>query len=331
LVEGMRRLAKSDPIIVCENRESGENVISCVGELHAEISYNDLLKFSGVELIKSDPIVPLRETITEASGTECLKKSANKHNRLLMTAEPLPEELVELLESGEYSTRDMQKLTRLLVDQFAWDPNHARKIWALAPYHKPSCIILDATVGTQFMNEIKEGVVSGFNYAVSNGIICEEPLRGVRINLTDVVLHADAIHRGLGQIMPAARDCVYSCVLANKPTLYEPIYQVTISTTKDNVGTIYSALSFKRGNVINEESADGTPTVTVTGHLPVLESFGFDSFIKEKTAGQAFPNLAFSHWKPLDPNCVEKQITEARKRKNLKPEVPKLENYNDKL
>ena len=224
----------------------------------------------------------------------------------------------------------MPKLIKLLV-QFGWDPNHARKVWGLAPYHKPSCIILDSTVGTQYMSEIKEGVLMGFNHAVSNGIMCEEPLRGIRFDLVDVVLHADSIHRSSSSIFPTTRDCIYACVLANKPTLYEPIYQVTISTTKDNVGTIYSALSFKRGGVTNEESNDGTPTVIVTGHLPVLESFGFDSFIKEKTAGQAFPNLAFSHWKPLDPNCVDKQIAETRKRKDLKPELPKFENYNDKL
>jgi elongation factor 2 len=90
-------------------------------------------------------------------------------------------------------------------------------------------------------------------------------------------------------------------------------------------------LSYKRGNVINEEEKDGTPVVTATGHLPVMESFGFDSFIKEKTSGQAFPSLAFSHWQPLDSKLVEKQILETRKRKGLKEEIPTLEQYNDKL
>ena len=331
LTDGMKKLAKSDPIIRCNMNESGENIISCVGELHAEISFNDLVKFCGVELVKSDPIVPLREAITEPSSIQCLKKSANKHNRLYMTAEPLPDELIELLESGEYSTRDMQKLSRMLIDKFGWDSTDARKIWGLAPYEKSNCIFVDKTVGAQYLNEIKEGVLNGFEFAVLNGVLCDEPLRGIRFNLVDVVLHADAIHRGQSQIMPTTRDCIKACVLASNPTLYEPIYKVTISTTRDNVGTIYSALSFKRGNVINEESVDGTPMVVVTGNLPVMESFGFDSFIKEKTSGQAFPNLAFSHWQPLDTKLVEQQIILTRKRKGLKEDIPKLGDYNDKL
>lgn len=331
LAEGMRRLAKSDPIIKCVTNENGENVISCVGELHAEICFEDLKKFSGVDLIKSDPIVPLRETITEATGTVSLKKSANKHNRLMMSAEPLQEELIELLESGEYSTRDMMKLSRMLIDQFGWNSNDARKIWALTPYEKPNCILVDCTVGAQYMNEIKDGVVSGFEYAVENGVLCEEPLRGLRINLVDVVLHADAIHRGVGQLMPASRDCIRACVLANLPTLHEPVYRVTVSTTRDNVGSIYSALSYKRGNVINEESHESNPIVTLTGTLPVTESFGFDSFIKEKTSGEAFPSLTFSHWQPLDARLVEQYIIATRKRKGLSETIPKYADFNDKL
>lgn len=331
LSEGMRSLAKSDPIIRCVTNEDGENVISCVGELHAEISFNDLVKFCGVELVKSDPIVPLRETITEATGKESLKKSANKHNRLTMVAEPLPEELIELLESNEYSTRDMQKLIRLLVDKFGWDSNTARKVWGLEPYNKPNCIFVDCTIGTAYMNEIKDGVLNGFKYAVMESVLCGEPMRGVCIKLVDCTLHADAIHRGSGQMMPTSRDCIRACMLANKPTLYEPVYQVTVTVPRDDVGTIYSSLSYKRGNVVNEESNDGTPIVTVTGHLPVMESFGFDSFIKEKTSGRAFPSLAFSHWQPLDPKSVDKQILETRKRKGLKEEIPKYEDYNDKL
>jgi elongation factor 2 len=144
-------------------------------------------------------------------------------------------------------------------------------------------------------------------------------------------LHADAIHRGLGVIFPASRDCVKACILANKPTLFEPVYKVTISTTRDNVGTIYSTLSYKRGSVINEEGNDGTPIVTVTGYLPVMESFGFDSFVKEKTSGQAFPSLAFSHWQPLDSKFVDNQITDTRKRKGLSETRPKFEDFNDKL
>lgn len=300
LIEGMHRLSKSDPIIECTTSESGENIIACVGELHAEISINDLKMFSGIELNVSDPVISFRETITETSGITCLKKSANKHNRIYMQAEPLSEELVTLLESGEYGMKDMGKLSKILVEKFGWDKHKASKIWAIGPYDKPSNIIVDCTVGLSYLNEIKDGVIGGFNQAILNGIIAEEPIRGVQFNLMDFVLHADAIHRGVGQMMPTSRDCIYACMLANKPTLYEPVYMASITTVRDKVGSIYSCLSHKRGEVINEESSDGTPTITIQGYLPVIESFGFDSYVKEQTSGQAFPNLSFSHWKQMD-------------------------------
>jgi elongation factor 2 len=111
LIEGMSRLSKSDPIIECTTSDSGENIIACVGELNV-----------------SEPVISFRETITELSGITCLKKSANKHNRVYMQAEPLPEELVCLLESGEYGTKDMAKLSKMLVEKFGWDKHRALKI-----------------------------------------------------------------------------------------------------------------------------------------------------------------------------------------------------------
>jgi elongation factor 2 len=58
--------------------------------------------------------------------------------------------------------------------------------------------------------------------------MCEENVRGVRFNLLDVTLHADAIHRGGGQIIPTARRCLYACILTAKPRFFEPVYLVEI-------------------------------------------------------------------------------------------------------
>lgn len=331
LAEGLRRLSKSDPIIKCTTSENGENIIACVGELHAEVSVNALARFSGIELVVSEPVVPLRETILEASGKVCLKKSANKHNRIYMTAEPLSDELINDLESNEYNVKDAKNLYDLLVKKHNWDPNHARKVWGMAPHLSPSNLIVDCTTGLAYLNEIKSGVISGLLNAVENGIICGEPLRGIRFNIVDVTLHADAIHRGLGQIMPCTRDCIYACVLANNPTLYEPIFSISVATTKDKIGTVYSSISYKRGEILGEESDDGTPTVNISGNLPVIESFGFDNYIKQKTSGQAFPSMSFSHWKQMDEKLKNEYIPKTRQRKGLTPDVPKLENYLDKL
>ena len=83
LVEGLKKLSKSDPLVLCITEESGEHIIAGCGELHLEICLKDLVDdYSGIEIIKSDPIVPYKETVTAVSTQTCLAKSPNKHNGL---------------------------------------------------------------------------------------------------------------------------------------------------------------------------------------------------------------------------------------------------------
>jgi len=101
LVEGIKKLSKSDPLVVCSQEETGENVIAGCGELHVEICLNDLEKdYAQCELIKSDPVVTYKECLTEKSGQQAMSKSQNKHNRLHGTSEPLDEKIPELIENG---------------------------------------------------------------------------------------------------------------------------------------------------------------------------------------------------------------------------------------
>jgi elongation factor 2 len=83
LVDGMKKLAKSDPLVVCVTEESGQHVIAGCGELHIEICLKDLEEdFAQCPLIKTDPIVTYKETVTETSNQICMSKSPNKHNRI---------------------------------------------------------------------------------------------------------------------------------------------------------------------------------------------------------------------------------------------------------
>merc|ERR1712018_536328 len=102
LVEGLKRLAKSDPMVQCMIEESGEHIIAGAGELHLEICLKDLEEdHAQIPLKKSDPVVSYRETVTEESSIMCLAKSPNKHNRLFMKAVPMPDGLSEDIDDGE--------------------------------------------------------------------------------------------------------------------------------------------------------------------------------------------------------------------------------------
>merc|ERR1719482_2124135 len=299
LVEGLKRLSKSDPIVQCSTSESGEHIVAGAGELHLEICLKDLEDdfMKGTPIVKGDPVVSFRETVTEESDRMCLSKSPNKHNRLFMRAQPLSEELSLAIDKGEITaTQELKARARTLADDYGWDVNFARKIWCFGPDTTGPNVFVDNTVGVQYLNEIKDHVVSAFQWASKEGVLCEEPMRGCRFGLYDVTLHADAIHRGAGQIMPTARRCMYACMLTAQPILMEPVFLVNITAPEGALGGIYGCLNQKRGHVFAEDNRPGTPIYNLNAYLPVLESFGFVADLRAATSGQAFPQCVFDHW-----------------------------------
>ncbi|RYP54843.1 hypothetical protein DL768_000407 [Monosporascus sp. mg162] len=340
LVEGLKRLSKSDPCVLTTTSPSGEHVVAGAGELHLEICLNDLEHdHAGVPLIFSDPVVQYRETVAGKSSMTALSKSPNKHNRLYMVAEPMDEELSKAIEEGKISPRDDFKArARILADDFGWDVTDARKIWCFGPDTTGANLLVDQTKAVQYLNEIKDSVVSGFQWASREGPIAEEPMRSVRFNILDVTLHADAIHRGGGQIIPTARRVLYASTLLAEPALQEPVFLVEIQVNEATMGGVYGVLTRRRGHVFHEEQRPGTPLFTIKAYLPVMESFGFNGDLRQATSGQAFPQMVFDHWQilpggsPLDgTSMVGKVVQTMRKRKGLKVEVPGYENYYDKL
>jgi len=163
-------------------------------------------------------------------------------------------------------------------------------------------------------------------------------MRSVRFNILDFTLLSDAIHRGGGQIIPTARRVIYAATLLAEPALLEPVYLVEIQAPKSAIGGIYHVLTHRRGQVIAEDQRPGTSLFNIKAYLPVNESFGFTTDLRSRTAGLAFPHSVFDHWQlvlggsPIDPTSKPGVIvTEMRKRKGIKEQVPNYTNYYDKL
>jgi elongation factor 2 len=338
LIDGLNKLAKSDPLVLVIHEENGQHIIAGCGELHVEICLNDLQnEYANCEIKQSDPIVTYKETVSETSQV-CLAKSANKHNRLYCTAQPLQEGIPDLIEKGEMGPKDDPKLrAKQLHEEFEWDKDDAQRIWSFGPDNAGPNILVDLTKGVQFMNEIKDSCESAFQWATKEGVMCEENMRQVRINIVDTSLHTDAIHRGGGQLIPTARRVYYASELTAQPRLQEPVFLAEITAPMDAMGGVYQCLNQRRGTVIEEEAVTGTPLNQVKSHLPVAESFGFTAHLRALTAGQAFPQCVFSHWAevngdPLDSTSKAHEIVLGiRKRKGLKEGIPALDNYMDKL
>lgn len=276
LVEGLKRMSKSDPLVQVTTEESGEHIVAGCGELHVEICIHDLIEeYAKIEIIQSEPVVSYKETVLEKSTQVCLAKSPNKHNRLFVTAEPMSENLTKEIEAGNIGPKDEAKLrVRKLVDKFGWDSTEAKKMWVFGPDSSGPNILVDATKAVQYLNEIRDSMESAFQWVTKEAVLTEEAMRGIRFNVIDVTLHSDAIHRGGGQIIPTARRVYYASELTASPRLQEPVYIVDITCPSDAVGGVYSCLAQRRGIVINEEPMSGTPLSIVKCYLPVAESFG---------------------------------------------------------
>lgn len=338
LVEGLKKLSKSDPLVVCSTEESGEHIIAGCGELHVEICLKDLRdEYAQCDFVMSDPVVSYRETVGGNSSQTCLAKSPNKHNRIYIVAEPMDEDLSKAIEEGPAGPKaDPKERAKLYREKFDWDENAARKIWGWGPETEGANVVVDQTQAVQYMNEIKEHVNSAFQWTTKEGPLCEENMRGIRFNIMDVTLHADSIHRGAGQIMPPTRRVCFAAELTAQPTLQEPMFLVEITCPQDAMSGVYNCMQPRRGQVFEENPREGTPLTQVKAYLPVAESFGFVAALRQQTSGQAFPQCVFDHWENLPGNAmdagkIQDLVLTCRKRKNLKVEMPKLTDYNDKL
>ena len=347
LVEGLKKLSKSDPMVRCETTEAGEHIIAGCGELHLEICLKDLAEdfMKGAPLITSDPVVTYNETVTKES-VEVLAKSANKHNRLFCVAQPMSEEICALFDEGVVAPgMDPKERSKILRENpaFGWEEAATpQKIWCFGDDQIGPNVYVERTVGVAYLTEIKDSVVGGFKWACNEGPMCEERIRGLKVWLNDVTLHADAIHRGMGQISPTSRRVVYAGIYLAAPTLLEPIFLVNITCPQGIVGSIYNVLSMRRGNVFDEGEGMAGGVANMRAYLPVAESFGFSQALAEATSGAAFSQLMFDHWQIMggegdvtdfkDPESkLGKIINAIRVRKGLVPELPPLDRYLDKL
>jgi elongation factor 2 len=145
---------------------------------------------------------------------------------------------------------------------------------------------MDSTTGVSYLSEIRESVNSGFQWGTRQGPFAGEMCRGIILKLLDVTLHADAIHRGMGQILPTARRALFACMYTANPSLMEPVYLADISCPVDVAGGVYGTLALRRGEIVEETPRPGTPMTNIRAYVPVNESFGFTTALRAATGGK---------------------------------------------
>ncbi|KAJ5139131.1 Translation elongation/initiation factor/Ribosomal beta-barrel [Penicillium bovifimosum] len=314
MLDGLRKINKSYPLISTKVEESGEHVVLGTGELYMDCVLHDLRRlYSEMEIKVSDPVTRFCETVVETSAIMCYSITPNKKNKITMIAEPLDDGIAEDIESGKVSIKDpIRKVARYFEDNYDWDKLAARSIWAFGPDEMGPNILQDDTLPSQvdkkLLGTVRDSITQGFSWGTREGPLCEEPIRNTKFRLTDVSLADQAIYRGGGQIIPTARRAVYSSFLMASPRLMEPIYSCTMTGPADAVASVYTVLSRRRGHVLSDGPIAGTPLYSVRGLIPVIDSFGFETDLRIHTQGQAMVNLVFDKWSVVPGDPLDRDV-----------------------
>ncbi len=322
LVDVLRQVAKEDPTLrVNINEETGEHLISGMGELHLEIVTGRIKRDKNVEIITSEPIVVYRETIVEKLESPVEGKSPNRHNRFYFILEPMPDHVVELIKNHEISMNQEQLERRDAMVKAGFEKDEAKSVKDIYG----TCMLLDMTKGIQYLNETMELIIEGIHEALDGGPLADEPVQNLLMKLVDVKLHEDAIHRGPAQVIPAVRSAIKAGLLLGGDSLLEPIQKLHITVPQDYMGGATAQIQSRRGQVFDMTSEGDT--ITVIGKAPVAELFGFAGDVRSATEGRAMWNSEFAGFELIPQGMVKEVVLEIRKRKGLKEELPKASDY----
>ena len=135
MLDGLRKVNKSYPLLNTRVEESGEHVILGTGELYLDCVMHDLRKlYSEIDIKVADPVVSFCETVVETSSLKCFAETPNKKNKITMIAEPLEKGLAEDIENEVVSINwNKKRLGEFFQTKYDWDLLAARSIWAFGP------------------------------------------------------------------------------------------------------------------------------------------------------------------------------------------------------
>lgn len=317
MLQALRLLNLLYPSMRTHVEESGEHVLKAPGELYLDCILHDLRSMGQVQIRLSDPSASLAESVSELSTLKCFADTANGKLRITMLAEPMEKGLSELIESKLGTLPE----EAVLIDKFGWDRLSCRSVMSTTT--STGNVLIDDTFGESMpglLETCRSGLIQGFQWAVREGPLCEEPIRGVKFRLLGISLINDFDSAGAGvslsslspaQIVPATRRCCYAAFLTASPRLLEPIQSVSILSPGECVEVIYNLLARRRGHILSDTPVAGTPLYNLQVLLPLLDSPGFEVDLRSMTAGSAMPHSTFSHWQAIPGDPLDQTIKAA--------------------
>lgn len=284
-----------------------------MGELHLEVIENRIRSEKGVEVQSSNPIVVYREAITKPSQ-EAMGKTPNKHNLFFFKVEPLEDSIYDLIKKGEIQEMRVKKKDLELRDKFVECGMDSKTALKVKDIYKGN-LLLDTTRGQVHVGEVIEMIRDMFEDVMSQGPVAREPCLKVKVMLTDMKLHEDAIHRGPAQVYPAVREGIRGAMMTAGPIIYEPYQILRIEAPSDCLGEVSKLISNKRGQLLDAQQ-EGNLSI-IKAKLPVGEMFGWSSDLRSATGGRGSSSLVDQMYERLPGELQEKIVKQIKDRKGL--------------
>jgi elongation factor 2 len=322
LVEVLKKVAKEDPSISIQiNEETGEHLMSGMGELHLEVIENRIKTEKGLAIRTSSPIVVFREAVTKVSR-EFEGKSPNKHNKFYFKVQPLDPRIREAIRDGNLPEMRIKKKMPELWEKFmslGVDSKEAREVKNIFKGN----MLVNATRGQVHLMEVIELINDMFEDVMNAGPQAREPCIGVKVTLEDMTLHEDSIHRGPAQVYPAVREGIRAAIMDAGAVLFEPVQTMQFEAPVAFLGEISKLISSKRGQML-DMTTEGEFT-SIKGKLPVAETFGLSNDIRGGTEGRASFAVVDQTFEKLPEELQHKIIAQIRSRKGIKEEEVAVE------
>ena len=314
LIEVLRMVGKEDPTAQIEiNEETGEHLMHGMGELHLEVIENRIRTEKNVDVSTSPPIVVFRETITKPSE-EAMGKTPNKHNHIFFKVEPLNDAIYDAIKKGDLPEMRIKKKDLTIRDKLVECGMDSKEALKVKDFFKGNMLV-DATRGQVHIGEVMELVLDMFEDIMSQGPLAKEPCVKVKVILTDMKLHEDAIHRGPAQMYPAVREGIRGAMMDAKPLIFEPLQILQIEAPAECLGEISKLISNKRGQLLDAKQ-EGATTI-IKAKMPVADMFGWSSDLRSSTGGRGSSSLVDQMFEKLPGELQEKIVKQIRDRKGL--------------
>ena len=318
LIGFLKRTGREDPTLQVKiNEETGEYLVSGLGELHIDAKVERPIKEAGIDVSISSPIVIYEESVKKPTPSPIEGKSPNKHNKFYVITEPLEPEVYQAMVAGEIPDQEVKKKNVELQNKLVslgFERNESKKVKLI--YNK--CILLDMTRGVHAILEVMEMLKDSFKSAIDEGPLAREPCAAVKVKLMDAKLHEDAIHRGPAQVIPAARRAIREAMVQGGAFILEPKQIIRIDVPTEQLSGATKEVNNRRGKILEMSEERGVTSIKTK--LPVAEMFGFNSALKSATGGLGFYWLIDVLYEPLPKDLERKVISQIKQRKGITEE-----------